>query len=123
MILEIDGLKLPPTIGEPPYKGNRDTRRQTVSGRLITKLDTSEKWIIPVLFDSFTLSLEFQAAFYLKCAAMRQTAATIKFISPYDNTEVTVTAQCINRAAPRVLNLYAGLPQLYQNIGAVFQEV
>ena len=71
----------------------------------------------------FFLSLEYQAQFYAKCLAMRTTAKTITFISPYDGTEKTITAKCISRIRPTAVNLYQGAPQLYKSAGAVFEEV
>ena len=123
MIKSIDGLLLPPSIEGTPYLSNRDVQRQTVSGRLITKLDPTEKWVVPVSFETVSFSLEFQAAFYAKCLAMRSTAATVVFVSPYDGTEKTITAKCTSRAAPSAFNLFNRVPQFYKKIGATFQEV
>ena len=123
MIKSIDGLNLPPSIESTPYLINRDVQKQAVSGRLITKIDTTEKWVVPISFESISFTLEFQAAFYAKCLSMRQTAATIVFISPYDGTEKTITAKCTSRVAPSAFNLLNRAPQFYKKIGATFQEV
>lgn len=123
LVKQIDTLKLPPSIDETPYLTNRDTNKQTVSGRLITKLDTAEKWVVPVSFEKDSLTISFQAEFYAKCLEMRQTAKSVTFISPYDGTEITITAKCISRTAPQARNIFMRTPQLYKKIGATFQEV
>ena len=123
MVIQIGDLKLPPSIDETPYLTNNDVQKQTVSGRLITKLSATEKWVVPVSFETDTLSLEFQAQFYTQCLSMRSASATVIFISPYDGTEISITAKCISRVAPTALNLYKGIPQIYKKIGATFQEV
>jgi hypothetical protein len=123
MILQIDDLKLPPSIDETPYLTNRDTQRQTVSGRLITKLDPSEKWVVPVSFETDTLSPEFQAQFYSKCLEMRTEAKQVIFISPYSGEETTITAKCTSRNTPQGINIHQRRPQYYSKIGATFQEV
>lgn len=123
MIKSIDGLSLPPSVKSTPRLTNRDTQKKTASGRLITKLDTSEKWVVPIAFDADILSIELQTAFYAKCLSMRTTAATVVFISPYDGTEKTITAKCVSRVAPSVFNLSHRLPQFYNKVGAEFWEV
>lgn len=123
MIKEIDGLKLPPSISGGAELFNRDTQRRTVSGRLITKLDSKEKWRVTVSFEAFSLSLDFQAKFYAKCLAMRAQAKTVAFVSPYDGALKLITAKCISRTAPQALNIYKGAPQIYGGVGAVFEEV
>lgn len=123
MIISIDGLKLPPTADDPPYLINRDVQRQTVSGRLITKLDLVEKWVVPVAFKSVALTLEFQAQFYAKCLSMRSTAAEVVFISPYDGETRTIIAKCISRTAPKPFNVSFRAPEFYTAAKATFQEV
>lgn len=123
MVTQIDSLKLPPSLDGSAELFNRDNQRRTVSGRLITKLDPSEKWRVTVSFESVALSRELQAAFYAKCLEMRSTARTVTFISPYDGTEKTITAKCISRATPSAFNLYQRRPEFYVKAGAVFEEV
>lgn len=123
MIKEIDGLKLPPSITGSAELFNRDTQRRTVSSRLITKLDSKEKWRVTVSFETFSLSLAFQSQFYAKCLAMRAQSKSVAFISPYDGTEKVITAKCVSRVAPRPTNIYKGAPQFYGGVGAVFEEV
>jgi hypothetical protein len=123
MIKQIDNLKLPPSLSGSTELFNRDTQRRTVSGRLITKLDTTEKWRVTVSFDAVSLSLPFQAEFYNKCLEMRLQAKQIIFVSPYDGAEKTITAKCIGKSIPSPTNLYGGKPQFYTKIGAVFEEV
>lgn len=123
MVTQIDGLRLPPSLDSSAELFNRDTQRRTVSGRLITKLDTTEKWRATVSFETAALSLDFQAAFYGKCLEMRTAAKEIKLISPYDGQEKTITAKCVSRAAPSAFNLYQRRPQYYVKAEAVFEEV
>lgn len=123
MIKEIDGLKLPPSISGGAELFNRDFQKRTVSGRLITKLDSTEKWRVTFSFDIASLALSFQAQFYAKCLVMRSTSKSITFVSPYDGTEKTITVKCVSRAMPQALNIYQSKPQLYGGVGAVFEEV
>ncbi len=123
MIKSIDGLLLPPSITGTAEQFNRDSQKRTVSGRLITKLDPVQKWRVTVAFDDFALSLDYQAQFYAKCLAMRLSAKTIVFVSPYDGSEVTITAKCISRSTPQPTNLHKRTPQFYIKAGAVFEEV
>ncbi|MPN07416.1 hypothetical protein SDC9_154686 [bioreactor metagenome] len=123
MVIQIDDLLLPASLECSEELFNRDTTARTVSGRLITKLDPAEKWRVSVLFETDTLALSYQASFYTKCLAMRQTAKNIVFISPYDGTEKTISAKCISRLTPQAVNLYVGAPQVYSKIGAVFEEI
>ena len=123
MIKSIDGLLLPPSITGSAELFNRDTQKRTVSGRLITKLDPVQKWRVTVSFDDFALSLDYQAQFYAKCLAARLSAKTIVFVSPYDGTEVTISAKCISRSVPEPTNLYQRIPQFYTRAGAVFEQI
>ena len=125
MIKEIDGLKLPPSIDGTPTLRNRDSVKQTVSGRLVTELDPNPKWEVPATFSSFSLNLPLQQAFYEKCFAMRVTAAPVTFVSPYDGSEVTAMMKCTEITAPKALNISRRLkaPGLYADVKAVFREV
>lgn len=123
MILEIDGLKLPPHTGCTAELINRDTQRQTVSGRLITKYDAAEKWKLTLSLDGVTLSTAFQAAFYAKCLELRRTARPITFLSPYTGEEITAQCKCISRDAPSIGALVRRRPRYYTKAGAVFQQV
>lgn len=123
MVLQIDDLKLPPSLGGTAERINRDTQRQTVSGRLITKLDAVEKWKLTVSFQDIALASAYHAAFYEKCALMRKEARPVTFISPYDGLEKTVQCKCIERVSPEGVKLYQRRPWLYRGAGAVFQEV
>lgn len=123
MVLQIDDLKLPPSLGGTAELINRDTQRQTVSGRLITKLDPVEKWKLTVSFEAIALASAYHAAFYDKCALMRKEAKPVTFISPYDGQEKTVQCKCIERVSPEAVKLYQRRPWLYRGAGAVFQEI
>lgn len=123
MITQIDGLRLPSSLGGSAELFNRDVQRRTASGRLITKLDATEKWRLTVSFVNSALSRELQAEFYNKCLSMRRKAGEISFISPYDGEEKTITAKCVRRATPSPFNLYKGRPEFYVKAGAVFEEV
>lgn len=123
MVLQIDDLKLPPSLGGTAELINRDTQRQTVSGRLITKLDPVEKWKLTVSFEAIALARAYHAAFYDKCALMRKEAKPVTFISPYDGQEKTVQCKCIERVSPEAVKLYQRRPWLYRGAGAVFQEI
>ena len=125
MILEIDGLKMPPSVDATPELVNRDAQNQTVSGRLVVELDPNPKWEVPVTYESDALSLSLQTNFYAKCFAMRTTPATIKFVSPYDGQETTVTALCTEIPAPEPVAIRRSTmkPLLYKNARAVFREV
>lgn len=123
MVLQIDDLKLPPSLEGSEELINRDTQRQTVSGRLITKLDPVEKWKITISFDSIVLIGGYQGLFYAKCALMRREAKPVTFLSPYDGLETTALCKCIERATPEAIRLYQRRPWLYRGVGAVFQEV
>ena len=123
MVLQIDDLKLPPSLEGSAELINRDTQRQTVSGRLITKLDPIEKWKITISFDSIVLADGYRGLFYSRCALMRREARLITFVSPYDGLEATAWCKCIDRATPEALHLYQRRPWLYRGAGAVFQEV
>lgn len=123
MVLQIDDLKLPPSISGSAELFNRDSQKRTVSGRLITKLDTSEKWRLTVSYEESALTLDFQARFYAKCLEMRSGALPVTFISPYDGEEYTVTAKCVSRAAPSAFSLFKRRPEYYIKAGAVFEEV
>lgn len=123
MILQIDDLKLPSELGATAELINRDSQRQTVSGRLVTKYDAVEKWKLTLSFESIALAIEYQKAFYEKCAQMRREARPVTFISPYTGEVVTVRAKCIQRASPEAVGLYLSRPHLYRKAGAVFQEV
>lgn len=122
MVLQIDDLKLPPSITGAAELFNRDTQRRTVSGRLITKLDPAQKWRVSVSFDA-ALDTEYQAAFYAKCLDMRRNARQISFISPYDGTVVAVAAKCISRSVPSAFSLFKRKPEYYTGAGAVFEQV
>lgn len=123
MLTEIDGLKMPPSLQASAELFNRDVQRRTVSNRLITKIDTAEKWRVTCLYEVDSLSLDFQTSFYIKCTTMRETAKTIKFISPYDGQEKTITAKLISRNTPQTIKLKNRVPTLYRQVGAVFEEV
>lgn len=123
MILQIDDLKLPPSLSGSAELINRDAQRQTVSGRLITKYDAAEKWKLTLSFEAVALSLEYQKALYEKCALMRRAARTVTFVSPYTGEIISIQAKCIGRATPEAMGLYRRRPQLYRKTGAVFQEV
>lgn len=114
---------LPPSITGTAELFNRDTTKRTVSGRLITKLDPIQKWRVTVSYDDVSLSLDYQAQFYSKCLDMRMHARPVVFISPYDGSEITITAKCISRNVPSAVNLYKRAPQFYKGAGAVFEEV
>lgn len=123
MILDIDGLKLPPHLGCTAELTNNDTQRQTVSGRLITKYDAQEKWKLTLSLEGVVLSTAYQAQFYAKCMELRRTARPITFLSPYTGEQVTAVCKCIGRDAPGVGALSRRRPQFYTKAGAVFQEV
>ena len=94
-----------------------------MSGRLITKLAPVEKWKITVSFENLTLSLPFQTAFYEKCLAMRNVAAVVEFTNPYTGEEVAANMRCELRQSPEPMNIVRRRVNLYQNLGAVFEEV
>ncbi len=123
MILDIDGLKLPPHLGCTAELIGSDTQRQTVSGRLITKYDAAEKWKLTLSLDGVVLSTEYQAQFYAKCMELRRTARPVTFVSPYTGETVTALCKCIRRDAPGVGEVLGGRPRFYTKAGAVFQEV
>lgn len=123
MVKSIDGLLMPPHISGTAELFNRDNTRRTVSGRLITKLDPVQKWRVIVSFDDDVLSRELQAQFYAKCLSMRAASAPIVFVSPYDGADITITARCVGRNTPKIVNLYKRSPQFYNGAGAVFEQV
>lgn len=123
MLTEIDGLKMPPSIESYAELFNQDSQRRTVSNRLITKTDGLEKWRVTCMYETDALTIEFQKAFYEKCAVLRNTAKTIKFISPYDGVEKAITAKMISRNNPRSRFIIGRKPKLYTQVGAVFEEV
>ena len=123
MVLQIDNLKLPPSITGAAELFNRDTQRRTVSGRLIAKLDPVQKWRVTVAFDSYALDTAYQAQFYAKCLDMRRNSRAVTFISPYDGSMVTISAKCISRNIPSAFNLSGRKPEYYTGAGAVFEEV
>lgn len=123
MIREIDGLKLPCNLEGKVELKNMDTTRRTVSGRLITKLASSEKWQVTISYESISMSLSFQKKFYEKCLELRGRPGSVWFTSPYDGSEVTIVAKCVSRSAPSALSVGRGLPALYKKVGAVFEEV
>lgn len=123
MILNINGLLLPPSIDGKAELTADDTTRRTVSGRLITKLAATEKWRITVAFGDDALTENYMADFYDMCAAMRTHAGQIHFVSPYDGTEKLITAKCVERTLPRAVNICRGAVQYYTGAGAVFEEV
>lgn len=119
----IDGLKLPEDISCTAEKQNFDTSKRTVSGRLITKLAPAEKWKVTVSFENLTLHPSFQAAFYEKCLLMRNVAAVVEFTDPYTGEETSALMCCISKQKPEPMNIVRRRISLYQNIGAVFEEV
>ena len=125
MIISIDGLKMPPYVDATPELDNRDAQNQTVSGRLVVELDPNPKWEIPITYEQDALSLELQAAFYAKCFAMRTTPASVTFVAPYDGTETTVTALCVEIPAPEAaaIRRQTRRPLFYKNARAVFREI
>lgn len=123
MIVSVDGLKMPAAISGSTELFNNDTQRRTASQRLITKLSPTEKWRVTVEYDTDMMTVEFQAAFYKKCAAMRTKSAAVTFISPYDGEVRTITAKCVSRSTPEAAYMYKQKPMLYRKVGAVFEEV
>lgn len=121
--MTIDGLKLPEDISIRAEKQNFDTTRRTVSGRLITKLAPAEKWKVTVSFENLTLSLPLQAAFYEKCLAMRNVAAVVEFTNPYTGEQERALMRCLAKVSPEPAQIVRRKVNLYQNIGAVFEEV
>lgn len=125
MIKSIDGLNMPPSIDATPELKNRDVQAQTVSGRLVVELDPQPKWEIPIAYEASALTIDFQAQFYAKCFSMRSTPASVTFISPYDGSETTVTALCVEIPAPNPIGIAWARksPIAYRNTRAVFREV
>jgi len=123
LIIQIDSLRLPASIKSTAELFNRDSRQRAVSGRLIAKLAPTEKWRVTANYEDAALSRELQAAFYSKCLEMRRSPRTIRFISPYDGSELAIMAMCVSRATPSAFNLFKRKPEFYIKAGAVFEEV
>lgn len=123
MIVEIDGLKMPPSASSQAELFNNDTQKRTVSNRLITKISSNQKWRLMVLYDNDTLNMELQTKFYTKCIILRSAPKDVKFISPYDGQLKNVKAKLISLNTPTITKISNGVPKLYTQIGAVFEEI
>lgn len=123
MIVEIDKLKMPPSASSQAELFNNDTHKRTVSNRLITKIGSNQKWRLTVLYDNDTLNMEFQTKFYAKCIILRSIPKEIKFISPYDGQLKSIKAKVTSLNTPTIMGISNGVPKLYTQIGAVFEEV
>lgn len=125
MIKSIDGLKIPASVDSVSELTNRDSVSQTVSGRLVANLDPNPKWKCSVAFNEFSLALSFQTQFYAKCLTMRTQPKQLVIVSPYDNSEKTITALCTDMTTPEIaaISKKSQKPFFYQKCGAEFREV
>ena len=123
MILQIDTLMIPNTLSGNAEMFNADSRRRTVSGRLITKMSTFEKWRATLFYEGRAIPQDFMKELYRKCREMRRTALPVTFISPYDFMTYTVMMRCTEPFPPKLMHIVNSRPQFYSNCGAVFEEV
>jgi len=122
MIISIGGLVIPETLSGNVEQFNKDSRRRTVSERLIIKLSPKQVWRATLNYEGRAIPSEYRVDLYNKCRAMRNVAEPVVFVSPYDGLIYSVDMFCTEPFPPKLVHIVNNIPVAYASCGAVFEE-